>query len=105
MAKYPTPSPGVNPAPGAKEFRRSLPARVVRAEVSGIVDDIYAIVQREVARFKALKGMSPQDIRALSELARTTKEVRQLEALAEDELGEVLAKESDSELEERLRKP
>ena len=54
-----------------------------------------------MAAFKGKVGLTMEELRGLAELARTLKEVRALEKLVEDELGEDMGKMTDEELEQR----
>jgi hypothetical protein len=102
------PRPSTKPA--AVAFAGTLPKAPKQANVHAIISDIYDIAQREVAAFKGRAGLKLEELRGLAELARTLKEVRALEKLVEDELGDELGKASDEELEARahgavIRKP
>ena len=93
------PQPQVDPSPRARGFRRDvLPKSARRADAHDVVNDAMHIIQRELQKFKGKLNMDLQDIRAVSELAKTAKEIRQLEALLEDEAAEELGKLSDEEL-------
>lgn len=90
--------PGANPSIAAERFRDALPTAVHRATAADIVQDTMAIIQRELARFKASKALDLQSIKAVEVLARTAANVRTLERLLEDEESETLARATDAEL-------
>jgi hypothetical protein len=97
--------PGPKPAdPTRSSFAEIVPrGRVVRPDVFAILEDSYAVLRRELARFRASKALSPGEIRSLVDLTRAAKEVRQLEQLSEEELEESLAKQSDDDVRGRAK--